>query len=258
MIKKFEVLIRQNVYAYYWLRRIYFWYCYVFRTSHEPEFSILSRIPTRPGEIIDVGANDGISAISIRAFNQKNPILSFEPNRFYEGRLKWISSRLTNFSYQMVGIGEAACETKLYIPVYKGFVLTALGALSPEYAEDLTGRGMFVRNFDAKQLRIEPQTIQIIRIDDLKLNPVLVKIDIEGGELPALRGMEETLKRSRPVLIIEHNNQGAVEKNKFLKNLAYDLIDPKTMRFPSSERLSSSVNHVFWPRGLKYNLPSDT
>ena len=64
MIKKFEVLIRQNVYAYYWLRRIYFWYCYVFRISHEPEFSILSRMRTRPGEIIDVGANDGISAIS--------------------------------------------------------------------------------------------------------------------------------------------------------------------------------------------------
>ena len=92
------------------------------------------------------------------------------------------------------------------------------------------------------------------------MNPVLVKIDVEGGELPALQGMEETLKRSRPVLIIEgghgeNNKQGTTEIMKFLMGLDYDLIDLKTMRSPSSERLSSFINHVYWPRGLKYDQP---
>ena len=63
MLKKLELLIRQNVYAYFWIRRIYFWYSYVFKVSHEPELEVLSRIPDRKGEIIDVGACDGLSAV---------------------------------------------------------------------------------------------------------------------------------------------------------------------------------------------------
>ena len=254
-MKKLEVFARQNVYVYYWLRKIYFWYCYFFRVPHEPEFEILSRMPVRPGEIIDIGANDGISAISIRVFNQVNPILSIEPNHFYEERLKWLSNRLADFSYQIIGAGETPCEATLYIPVYHGFVLTALAALSPEEACNLPGRGMFVSNFDAEHLRIERQIVRVICMDELHLNPVLVKIDIEGGELSALRGMEETLKRSRPVLIVEHNKQGTKEITSFLMNLDYDLIEPKTMGAPSDEPLPSFTNYVFWPRGLKYNLP---
>ena len=133
----------------------------------------------------------------------------------------------------------------LYIPVYKRFALTALATLSAEDARDLPDRWMFVNNFEAGQLRLEPQTVRCIRIDDLKLNPILVKIDIEGGELPALRGMEETLKRSRPVLIIENGKQRTTEIIKFLTGLDYDLTDLKTMRSQSSQRYPSFINHVF-------------
>ena len=104
---------------------------------------------------------------------------------------------------------------------------------------------MFVSNFDAEHLRIERQIVRVICMDELHLNPVLVKIDIEGGELSALRGMEETLMRSRPVLIIEHNKQGTKEITSFLMNLDYDLIDPKTMGAPSDEPLPSFTNYVF-------------
>ena len=99
------------------MRRIYFWYSFVFKVSHEPELEILNQIPDRAGEIIDVGACDGLSAVSIRFLNQTNPILSFEPNQFHEGRLKWLSRRLAKFSYQMIGIGEEPGEMTLYTPV---------------------------------------------------------------------------------------------------------------------------------------------
>ena len=44
-------------------------------------------------------------------------------------------------------------------------------------------------------------------IGDLKLSPVLGKIDIEGGKLPALQGMEEVLNRGRPALITKNSKQ---------------------------------------------------
>ena len=49
-------------------------------------------------------------------------------------------------------------------------------------------------------------TIPTLRIDDLNL-PVcdLVYLDIEGGELPALRGAVETVARCRPVIGVEIN-----------------------------------------------------
>ena len=90
MIKKLEKLTRKSVFVYYWLRLIYFWYSFIFKIPHEAEFKVLRFIPDRSGEIIDVGANDGLSAISVRVFNQTNPIISFETKKFHEGKIKWL------------------------------------------------------------------------------------------------------------------------------------------------------------------------
>ena len=43
-------------------------------------------------------------------------------------------------------------------------------------------------------------------LDDLNLAPAIVKIDVEGVELPALRGISRTLAACRPLLMIEKND----------------------------------------------------
>jgi FkbM family methyltransferase len=56
-----------------------------------------------------------------------------------------------------------------------------------------------------------PGVIPMLRLDDLKLVTCdLLLLDLEGGELDALRGAQETLRRCRPVVSVEIN-----------KNLAY-------------------------------------
>jgi len=46
--------------------------------------------------------------------------------------------------------------------------------------------------------------IPLRRLDDFELQDVdFIKLDCEGGELPALRGGEDTLKRCRPCVIVE-------------------------------------------------------
>jgi FkbM family methyltransferase len=53
--------------------------------------------------------------------------------------------------------------------------------------------------------------VRLVRLDDYVLehkipDPDLIKIDIEGMELPALRGAEQILRRSRPTIICEINH----------------------------------------------------
>jgi len=52
-------------------------------------------------------------------------------------------------------------------------------------------------------------------IDDL----VLIQLDVEGHELTALTGAQETIMKSRPVIAIEDNNDNCTE---FLINLKYE------------------------------------
>ena len=46
--------------------------------------------------------------------------------------------------------------------------------------------------------------LRVKRFDDLACDPDLVKIDVEGSELPVIRGMEGTLRRARPVVLMEY------------------------------------------------------
>ena len=47
-------------------------------------------------------------------------------------------------------------------------------------------------------------TVPLIRVDDLAVTGVtFIKIDVEGHELPVLRGAERTIRRDRPRLVVE-------------------------------------------------------
>jgi len=60
-------------------------------------------------------------------------------------------------------------------------------------------------------LHINPKVkgeIPVITIDSLELVPDLIHLDIEGYEAMALIGATETIKKHRPIIVIETNNSG--------------------------------------------------
>jgi hypothetical protein len=57
------------------------------------------------------------------------------------------------------------------------------------------------------------------RLDDLGLAPAFVKLDVQGFELQVLTGGEATLRRHRPVLMIE--SPSADREIPFLERLGY-------------------------------------
>lgn len=86
-------------------------------------------------------------------------------------------------------------------------------------------------------------SVMTLPIDTLALPfPVrLVKVDVEGHELQALRGMEALLRRDRPILIVEGQ---VAEVAAYLATLGYG--------FEHQER---SPNRVYTHRGLTANGP---
>ena len=82
-------------------------------------------------------------------------------------------------------------------------------------------------NIGATQLAInENGELPIISIDSLKLHDLigLIKVDVEGFEIDALKGMKETLKRHKPYIIIEIKDELFENALNILSNLKYNYI----------------------------------
>ncbi len=58
---------------------------------------------------------------------------------------------------------------------------------------------------------IEEIEVPLVRLDDLGLAPRLVKVDVEGGEVGALRGAVATLREHRPAVVFEHSVDWGVD-----------------------------------------------
>jgi FkbM family methyltransferase len=153
------------------------------------------------GLFLDVGANDGISVLSFRRFDRSYSILSLEPNRLLEPALRELKNKDANFDYKMVGAGLAPGEISFYVPKYRSVVVHTLA--SGRAAQVMTGMTEVFGPSIANKTRIEAIRGTIVRIDDLHVDPTIVKVDTEGFDYDVLLGMEATIARMRPFIMIE-------------------------------------------------------
>lgn len=169
-------------------RQIYFWGCY------EPvETYLFSRL-LRPGmTVVDAGANVGQYALLAgKAVGPSGSIHAFEP---VPRTVALLGRHVGANGLSNVRINRAAlwCESK-----------TVRLGLSAEMAGN---SGAYSISAHGEEGEVESPAI---RFDDYaaeqKLRRVdIVKLDVEGAELCALRGMSRMLRRDRPLLLMEVN-----------------------------------------------------
>ncbi len=173
---------------------------YLARRPHEPDFAFFRRYAGSDGLFLDVGGNSGQSALSFRTFQRSSPILSIEPNPFHRGDLDVVKRLIKRFDYMICAAGEENGSLTLHVPVHRGIPLTGEASLRPISPEEVHSLGLDPSHGD---VHIAEETVAVRRLDDLELAPQFVKIDVEGFELPVVRGLATTIERHRPIILVE-------------------------------------------------------
>ena len=236
--KAYDLLRRPYAAARFWLRR-----------PHDPDYGVFALFPKRRGVFLDVGANAGMSALSFRIFNRVDPIVSIEPNPFHEGDLHFTGKLVKAFSYQMWAAGQGNGTMTLHVPVYRNVPLTTEASLIlEEVAGSVSLRTRLGSRMDTDDFEIVTCTVTVRPLDSLHLDPAFIKLDVQGYEYEALLGLEATLRRAYPVLLIETPSDKARD---FLSSMEY-----KAYRYLPQERrivpeTSRGTNTVFVPSGTQ-------
>ncbi|PLY06383.1 MAG: hypothetical protein C0625_09600 [Arcobacter sp.] len=80
----------------------------------------------------------------------------------------------------------------------------------------------FASKIDIKGIK----EVKTNKIDNLNLNPTIIKLHIEGQELNALKGAKKTIEKHRPIIMVlaDHNEDGLYDIPNFLINITnYEL-----------------------------------
>jgi FkbM family methyltransferase len=186
------------------LRRPYALARFLLRRPHDREYEVFSHYTHRDGVFLDVGANAGMSALSFRIYNKRSPIVSIEPNPFHEADLRFVARFVKPFSYRILAAADREGSMTLHIPTYQAVPLTTEASLvRSEVTSSPSLRSRLGPKMDSDGFEVVSREVPVARLDSLGLDPGFIKLDVQGYEKAALIGLEETLRRCRPILFIE-------------------------------------------------------
>lgn len=155
----------------------------------EGEVALFSRF-LRPGDVVvEAGANIGAHTVFLsRRVGPSGRVIALEPQRFIHQILcanVALNERINVHAFHAAG-GETG--GMIHIPVLDFTKTQNVGGVS---AGGETG---------------EP--VIVMPIDDLRLSRCrLLKADVEGMEIPVLKGAARTIQRHRPVLYVENDRK---------------------------------------------------
>jgi FkbM family methyltransferase len=181
---------------------------YALRKPHDPDYRVFALFTDRSGMFLDIGANAGMSALSFRLYNRRSPILSIEPNPFHEGDLRFVGRFVQPFDYRIMAAGDREDAGTLFVPSYRGVPFTTEASLvRDEVVHSPSLRDRLGPRMDSPDFEIAACPVRIAPLDELRLSPDFIKVDVQGFERRALEGLADTLERSKPVLLIEAPDQ---------------------------------------------------
>jgi FkbM family methyltransferase len=170
---------------------------------HETEFLALKFIPDRlPGVYVDIGANHGQSIESIKVVKPGVSIVSFEANQGLARKLQDRYRGRGDISINAFGLSDQVDNLTLFVPVYRKFVYDGNASFNRDDAKALYNSHNLYW-FSPSKLELKEVPCSLQRLDDQKLEPLFMKLDVQGFELNVVKGGLETIRRHEPILMIE-------------------------------------------------------
>jgi len=210
----------------------------------------------RPSDVVfDIGANIGAHTLGLaRSVGPSGRVFAFEPADFAFAKLRCnlaLNPELEARTFpQQILLAAEPAETA-HQGIYASWPLKKDDSVHPKHRGRLvTSRGASIDTLDGF---VERQGID-------RLN--LIKIDIDGHELPVLQGGLEVLTRFRPILVIEmspyvhaENHHSFAALVALLRDGGYSLQDAnasKSLPLDAAELEAlipdgASINVIAWP-----------
>jgi FkbM family methyltransferase len=203
------------------------WAWLIYGAFEAAELSYCGAVASSGGWVLDVGSNVGMFAVSVaQRVVPGARVLAFEP---LPGNVERLRANVARSSLENVDIvALAAAESP--------------GEAELLNADDAAYAGLVTSVEEGRRgtiVRVPVATIDAVWRERDRPPVSLMKLDIEGGELGALRGSVALLEASRPVLMVEAATASHLERlRSFLAPFGYEHEHP-----PGFE----PWNHIFRP-----------
>lgn len=211
------------------------------RDSYEPgSMKLWDKLSQECTRIFDVGSFSGVYSLLAATANNKSKIVSFEAARRTYGRL--LCNIQTNHYTSRITAVNKAISDKSGFEIFHRY-----------RGENILGIG---DSFIKKELESleSSERVETISIDEYVENsnfsPEAMKIDVEGAEILALHGMEDTLEYHKPEIIIEVTPKTSKDVYSILRKHNYEIwsIDEITHNIRTFDGQVSEVGNLFASR----------
>jgi len=178
--------------------------CWLGTFEHEKQ-AIFADVIKESSVVYDIGANVGFyTLLASELVKSKGSVIAFEP---LPDNIHYLKKHIEMNKCQNVKIFETGVA-------------------------DFTGESFFATNSSRCEGSIAaagPLRVNIIKLDDLVARdeipvPDYIKIDVEGAELKVLKGAENILSKSSPVIFLAtHGQEIHAQCCSYLRSLGYNL-----------------------------------
>jgi FkbM family methyltransferase len=210
--------------------------------TYEPQLQAAVEELVRPGMVAyDVGANIGyVSLLLARAVGEGGRTYAFEALPANLARLR------ANLALNPIGGRVQVIEAAVVDKTRKvSFLVGPSGGMGK--AKGSAGREKYTYE---ETLKVQGLSLDQFFYDTGHPPPQVVKMDIEGGEVLALPGMQRILSEARPLTLLElHGGEAAKAAWETLSNAGYRICEmkPGYPRIPAVEALDWKAYIVAFP-----------
>lgn len=206
-ITKYDSTLKIKVNLSDWIQQQIFFLDY----SDINGISFLKKTLKKDNVFIDIGANIGAyTLIASKLVEKTGMVIAFEPvntiNKMLIDNIKM--NGLTNIIVEKKAVYDQNTNLELFISNEQNMGMSSILNHSHESGEKQKIEAITLDNY--------VQLKKLAKID-------LVKIDIEGAEIHALKGMKQSLVKFKPTLIIEISD-GILENSSVKSNAIYDFL----------------------------------
>ena len=219
------------------------------KRNDEQEINLVKKFIKSGTDSIDVGVYRGVYSYEMSKYSEK--VHSFEPNPII---FKYINKNLKKFIKNIhlynFALSNQNKTINLKIPIRNS---NSNKEIFEEYYEMGKATIHNENNFENYE-NFEIQTKKIAELNfDNKIS--FIKIDVEGHELEVIEGAKNTIKRDKPVLLVEiekqYTKKEVAESINFINSLGYKsyFFNKKDLKSTTElNNLDLFNNFIFFPK----------